>query len=329
MQEPPSGEPGCARGLLATAPLRSLCAVACLAVLACSCGCRVLRRSDTKDLSTARQFSLRGADALQQRKFSDAESLFVEALRQSPSDERAQWGFSEVLWERGERVEATKHMAKAVELSGANPDLLVRLGQMYLEQDDFDRAAEQADAALRGHRNNPAAWALKGDVLRCRGQHAEAIDAYHRALIYRPDWPEVQVTVAELYRMSNRPQRALATLDRLGDQRSATQVPPRAFLLRAQSLADLGQHETALLCLRQVAPMIAPDQTALLVEFAQTQYQLGDLLEARQSIARALQHAPESKNALALQARLDEAFAQNGGAKPKVPVRSVSGPAAR
>lgn len=325
MQEPPSGESGCACRLLHSAAVRSLCAAACLLILASPCGCRVLRRNDTKDLSTARQFSLRGADALQQRKFSDAESLFVEALRQSPGDERAQWGFSEVLWERGERAEATKHMAKAAELSGANPDLLVRLGQMYLEQDDFDGAAAQAEAALRGHRNNPAAWALKADVLRCRGQHAEAIDAYHRALIYRPDWPEVQVTVASLYRLSNRPQRALATLDRLSDQRSATQIPPRAFLLRAQSLADLGEREAALLCLRQAAPTLAPDHTALLLEFARAQYELGDLLEARQCIARALKQEPASKEALALQARLDEAFARNGG--PSVPVRTVSGPA--
>lgn len=327
MQEPPSGEPSCRRWLLAKKPVRSLCVVACLLTLTGPCGCRVLRRNDTREVSTVRQFSLRGWDALEQRKFADAESLFVEALRQSSNDDRAQWGISEVLWERGERTEATRHMAKAVELSGANPDLLVRLGQMYLEQDDLDRAAAQADAVLRSHRSNPAAWALKADVLRGRKQYAAAIDAYHRALIYRPDWPDVQVTVAQLYRLSNRPQRALATLDRLSDQRSATQVPPRAFLLRAQSLADLGQHEAALLCLRQTAPILAADQSALLVEFAQVQYQLGDLLAARQSLARALKDAPESTTALALQARLDEAFAQSGGVGSNVTVRTVSAPA--
>lgn len=164
--------------------------------------------------------------------------------------------------DRGELADATKHMGKAVELSnanpelGANPDLLVRLGQMYLDQNNLDLALSQAEAALKSHRNNPAAWALKGDVLRRRGELNSSIDCYQRALIYRPYWPEVQVTVAELYRASNRPQRTLATLDRLCDQSSQSQIPPRAFLLRGQALAALGERDAALLCLRQAAPKI-------------------------------------------------------------------------
>lgn len=270
----------------------------------------------------ARQLSLRGADALQQRKYSDAESLFVEALRQSPSDERAQWGYSEVLWQRAEHKEATKHMAQAVELSGSNPELLVRLGQMYLEQEDYPRAAEQADLALHSHRNDPTAWALKGAVLRRRGELGPAIECYHRALIYRPDWPEVQVTVAELYRLSNRPQRALATLDRLTDQRSETQVPPRANLLRGQALADLGELEAALVCLRQAAPTLPADQSELLYEFAQTQFRLGDLVEARLCLGRALQKDPSSTASLKLQTELDDALAKH--IDPPIPVRTVS-----
>jgi Tfp pilus assembly protein PilF len=301
--------------------IRWACVLAWGVLLVSGGGCRVLRSRDTKDLSVARQLSLRGADALQQRKYSDAESLFVEALHQSPSDERAQWGFSEVLWQRGEREQATKHMAKAVELSGSNPDLLVRLGQMYLEQEDYTRAAQQADLALRTHRNNHAAWALKGDVLRRRGELSASIECYHRALIYRPDWPEVQVTVAELYRLSNRPQRALATLDRLTDQRSEAQIPPRASLLRGQALADLGQQEAASMCLRQAAPHLPADQSQLLYEFAQTQYRLGDLVEAQLCLQRALQSDPANTAALKLQHDIGEAFARHTGAD--VPVKAA------
>ncbi len=126
-------------------------------------------------------------------------------------------------------------MTKAVALSGSNPDLLVRLGQMHLELGDFTRAGENADAALRSRRADPTAWALKADIYRGVGRTEEAIDCYQRAMVYRPDWPEVQVTVAELYRLTNRPQRALATLDRMSDQRSETQVPPRTYLVRSQA----------------------------------------------------------------------------------------------
>ena len=253
----------------------------------------------------ARSLSLRGFESLEQQKFEDAESLFVDALRRSPNDERAQWGYAEVLWQRGQPESAIKHMSKAVLLSGSSPEMLVRLGQMYLEQGDYARARENADAALRTRRDDPTAWALKADVHRCSGQTEDAICCYQRAMVYRPEWPEVQVTVADLYRQSQRPQRALATLDRLADQRSENQVPPRAYLVRSQTLDDMGEREAAIMCLRSAAARLAPDQTELMYEFATQQMALGDLLEARLCLGRALQRDPNHEAAQRLQTDLD------------------------
>ena len=252
-----------------------------------------------------RGLSLRGFDALQQRKYQDAESLFVEALRRSPNDERAQQGYAEVLWVREQHAAAVEHMTKAVMLSGSNPDLMVRLGQMYLEQGDYERARENAEAALRERRDDPTAWALKADVHRGCGQTDDAISCYQRALVYRPDWPEVQVTVADLYRLSKRPQRALATLDRISDQRSETQVPPRAYLVRSQVLSDMGEREAAIMCLRSSAARLAPDQSELLYEFAAQQFELGDLVESRLCLGRVLQRDPNNTTAQQLQSELD------------------------
>lgn len=318
--------------------IRSTCAILCITWVVCQSGCRVLRSRDTRDLTTARQLSLRGADLLEQRKYSDAESLFIEALRQSPSDERAEWGLAEVLWQGGEREQATLHMARAVELSGSNPDLLVRfnpdwsvrLGQMYLELGKVDLASQQAELVLRNHRNNSAAWALKAEGLRLRGDLESAISAYHRALIYRSDWPEVQVAVAELYRMTNRPHRALATIDRLCDQHSGSQLPPRVHLLRGQSLADLGEIDAARLCLRQASPTLPQDQPAVLLELAAMQRQLGDLVEARLCVSRVLRTDPNNPTAIQIQTELDELFARHNAPEEKngsnVPIFSVSAP---
>lgn len=272
-------------------------------------GCRALRAGGyTKDLSTARQLSLRGWDALEQSKLSDAETLFAEAIRQSPNDERAQWGFAEVLWHRGDQKGATAHMVQATELSGANPDLVVRLGQMYLDQKNYHQALQQADTALRARRDNAAAWALKGDVLRTLQDSTQAIDCYHRALIYKPDWPEVQVTVAELYQSMNRPERALATLDRLYDQRSIAHVPPRAQVLRGKALASLGEQNEARSCLRQAAHRLDSDQSELLCQIAELQLQLGDYVEARLCLSRSMEKDPNNPTALVVQRQLDESF---------------------
>jgi hypothetical protein len=75
------------------------------------------------------------------------------------------------------------------------------------------------------------------------------------------------------------------------------------------------------MCLRQAAPNLPADQTQLLYEFAQTQYQLGDLVEAQLCLGRALQKDPANVAALELQQKLGEAFARHTG--PDVPVKAA------
>lgn len=296
--------------------IRRLMCANCLLLLAViglgsQAGCRVLRgRGLTKDPTIARELSLQGADALEQHKYSEAETMFAEAVRLSPNDERAHWGLAEVQWQRGERPSATSHMAEAVRLSGGSPDLQVRLGRMFFDQQDYHNALQQSDAALKCKRDDAAAWALKGDVLRMLGDREQALDCYHRALIHRPDWPEIQVAVAEMYQAMNRPERALATLDRLSDQHGAGHVPPRAWVLRGRTLAAMGETAEARTTLRQAALKLGPDNSDLLLEIAQTQMELGDLVEAKLCLGRSMAEKPDNPQALALQSRLDESFAR-------------------
>lgn len=291
-------------------------------------GCRAIRNHrQSREQGAARQMSLRGAEALQQQKYSDAESLFGEAIRQSPVDERAQWGYAEVLWHRGQYQPAIEHMTKAVATSGGNPDLVVRLGQMYLEQNELLRAAEQAEVALNLQRNHAGAWALKGDVVRQRRQQGyldEALACYHRSLIHRSDSPQVQVALAELYRQQGRPQRALATLDHLEDHHAAEQVPPRAWLLKGQALADMGENSEAKRYFRLASQYAGETQSGLLLELAAVQHEFGDLAEARLCLGRVLQHEPGNPGALQLQNQLDQSFVRMAADQSeKVPAMQV------
>ena len=65
-------------------------------------------------------------------------------------------------------------MERAVNLSGGDPDLQVRLGEMYLLRDNTAGAWQQAERAILAQRHSAAAWALRGDVLRRRGDLTEA-----------------------------------------------------------------------------------------------------------------------------------------------------------
>ncbi len=89
------------------------------------------------------------------------------------------------------------------------------------------------------------------------------------------------------------------------DQRSETQVPPRAYLVRSQALSDMGEREAAIMCLRSAAGRLAPDQSELLYEFAAQQFELGDLVESRLCLGRVLQQDPNNSTAQQLQTELD------------------------
>jgi Tfp pilus assembly protein PilF len=273
-------------------------------------GCRVIRdKRQARELNAARQISRRGADALQQNKFSDAESLFGEALKHSAADERAQWGYAEVLWQRGQTKQATEHMMRAVETSGGNPDFIVRLGQMHLAQNDLPRAVEKAQEALRQNRSQADAWALLGDAYRQQKNLQESLDCYSRSLIFQKNAPTVQVSLAEIYRQLGRPQRALATLTSLEYDYPEDKVPPRAWLLKGLAYSDLGETENAKKYM-QLAARHAGDSTELMMELAQAQYQTGDLVEARLCLGRVLAKDSQNATALALQTEIDQSFAQ-------------------
>lgn len=286
-------------------------------------GCRTLgSKRQTRELAAARQYSLRGADHLQQHNYQEAGPLFSEALKHSSADERAHWGLAEVLWMRGERIPAIEHMARAAELSGHNPDLLVRLGEMHLSEGDLERSLEQADLVLARDRQHAKAWELKGQVLRQRDLLEESLDCYQRALIYQPKNPAARVALADIYHVLGRPQRALATLDQLADDQPTEQIPARAWLLKGQALASLGQDVEAKNCWRHAALCAEEQEAQLLLDLAQLQYTSGDLAEARICLGRALKNNPDDPHALQFRNTLDRSFADYD-MPASVPIRAA------
>ncbi len=270
-------------------------------------GCRSLHAGrQTRELSTARHLSLLGWDELQQKKFSDAELLFQKALRHSAADERANWGMSEVLWEQNSRQEAVDFMSTAVQISGDNPELLVRLGEMHFAEGQYDDALARADAALGVQRQYFKAWALRGKVLHRSGRYDEALDAYHRALNEQPNYPEVQLALADIYQSLGRSQRALHTLKRMMDAVNGEPVPAKAWLIKGQALADLGEIDDARLCYQGAIQCAEESDTELLIELAESQMSFGDIAAARHSIERAMRYDPYNPDVQRVKVSLDE-----------------------
>lgn len=273
-------------------------------------GCRSFpARNRELGMTEARQFSLRGADALQLNKFDDAEALFSEALRRCSTDERAHWGLAEVHAHKGNCQAAQLHLQEASRLSGNNPDMVVRLGEMHLAAGQVELAHKQAESALSVHRNHAGAWQLKGRICQEQQRWQEAVDCYHRSLMARPNSPEVQMSLAEIYLAMGRPQRALATLERMSDLQSSDYQQAGVYLQKGLALASLGQTDDAQECLREATSRASGSDYRLFLNVAKLQTDLGQIAEARFNLGRALSLQPSNDECLALQVRLDQQFA--------------------
>jgi tetratricopeptide (TPR) repeat protein len=273
---------------------------ALLSAVLLSAGCRTLSCNKQSDetIAMTRQLSLQGKAAQQKGEWEKAEACFADAVQRSPADERARCGYAESLWRRGSQEQAVAHMVEAVKLSGNDPERLVQLGQMYLAQNNLPAAMRQADKAIAANKQLASAWCLRASVQRVNGQQEEALAAYHRALSLQPHYPEAQVAVAELYNSSQRPQRALATLQSLADQYPPGSIPPDVLCRQGIVLKQLGRHQDAADCLAAAArSQPSPD---LLVELAHARLLVGDIGSATAATNSALQLSPSHPAALQL-----------------------------
>jgi len=272
-------------------------------------GCRgFVQRKSNSQLVAARQLSLRGADALQRTRQQDAELLFSEALQKSPLDERAHWGYATTLWDRGDRTRAIEHMREALRLSGKNPEYAIRLGEMALEMGDRKTASESALSVLSANRGHADAWALLGDRHKSERDWANAEECYHRALLIKPDYPKVQLSIAEIYRYSGRPQRALAALDHMSDLRSTASTDPDVLLIRGQSLADLDRRDEAAEALAMAFDRMPSNRVDKRIQVVHAQHRIGELVAARMTLGSLLASNAGDPEVTRLQSMLDMSF---------------------
>lgn len=255
-------------------------------------GCRAIRRfGEGRHAIAARRLSGQGFEAMHQGQWEDAESLFGDALRVSKSDDRAHWGMAEACWQRDQHATAVEHMNQAVRLSAGDPKFVRRLGRMYFELGDLERADQHAQWALRTDRNSAQGWALRGDCLKANGDDAAALASYHRALAYQPDYPEVQIAAAEIYHGQNRYDRCLATIDRLHDGMNVMETPTSVDMLQGIAMRELGRDDEAKQCFLR-ATRKSPDDPAPHLELASLRLKLGQVDAARSALETAMRLDP-------------------------------------
>lgn len=270
-------------------------------LLASSVGCRAISQyGESKQSIAARRLSRQGLEAMHAGQWDVAEDLFSDALELTATDDRAHWGLAESLWQRGEKQAALKHMEEAVRLSASDPRMIRRLGKMYLDLDRVADADRQSLAALQADRQSAEVWGFRGDCLMKLGDHEGALAAYHQALALQPDFSDVQLEIAELYRQQGRYDRLLATIDRLQDSIGESGVcPSRAHMLRGIALHQLQRYSDAQRCFHD-AIASDPNNPEPHLHLAALLLEQGDAQSARAPLQQAIALSPQTPSAIAL-----------------------------
>ena len=268
--------------------LCGLLLVCCALATGCS---SFARRWQRDDVIRAQQIAQRGMDAVDAGNWERAEEFFGQAVEVCPVDERVRRRYAEALWQCGAREKAIEHMREAVRLSGGDPELQVRLGEMYLQKGELQLASHLVDEVIHSGRQSAGAYRLSGDVLERQGKWSSALAAYHRALSMQNQYPEVQMAIAEVYYRTGKSQRALSTLQALAASYTPGEEPADLLFWQGLACAALGRHEQAVAFLAS-AESRGYRSADLLYQLTESRFLAGDAAAAQLTLQRALETDP-------------------------------------
>lgn len=265
-----------------------LCAFAAVVLLFNGCAGLKHRGPVADDVMRAREFSQYGMDALQHGRWQDAERNFAESLQHCPENVPTRRHLANCLWQRGAKQDAIRVMTETLGLCPhADPEIMVHLGEMHLEVRNLDAAEQLANDALQQNSSYGPAWRLKASVAQGRGEHADAITAYYRALAYDPHDRQSQFSVAEAYHHLGRHDRVVASLNRLESMGNGDLPNAQVLRLKGNAFVQLERYHDAIPLLQSLCELNDSEVSDLLL-LAEAQRSAGMEWESKQSVQRAL-----------------------------------------
>ena len=275
------------------------------AVCSAHSGCRSVSKKNAinQEVVSCRQQWQQGLDAAQRGAWDQAERLFASAVQTCPSDEWAHQYYADALWRKNSQTEALREMQKAVELSGQDPQLLVRFGEMLSARGDLTKARECAVDALRSQPRLASARALLGDIAWAGGHRSVALDHYWRALSLQPEYPRVQFAAAKICFQQQKFQQALVYVQNLMDVTPSSKTPAATLRLEGAIYMAMGRFPDAASSF-QLAIGRGVSEPQIFYDLAEAEFQSGEFSQAQRAIQEALNLDVQHEPSLHLLARI-------------------------
>ena len=258
-------------------------------------GCQTFHpfaKKTQEKISSARQWANNGLEAFQNGHIDQAKGLFSRASQQNPTDYRIRANLAETLYHSGDPGQAISEMTRAVELSGNEPKMRIKLGQMYLGVGALDQAQGQAELALGSNHRFASAWDLKGRVSKAKGDYQSALSNFQKSLGFEPDVTDVQLEIVDTYQRMGEPLRALSAVEQVLQQHPIGKQPLSTIVAKSAALIELKQFRPAIDLLESASqrPEASSD---LFLRLGQAQVLAGDTAGSLATMKRGQQAFPQ------------------------------------
>ncbi|HEY2394021.1 MAG TPA: tetratricopeptide repeat protein [Candidatus Angelobacter sp.] len=161
-----------------------------------------------------------------------------------PGKARDEYNKAHDLLQRGKQEEATKHLAKALELCPNYADALTLRGVLELNQRNTEAAVTDLDKAIHADANYAMAYMVMGSALNQQSKFDEAIRALERGESLAPTYWQVHFEMGKSYIGKADYPAALHQLE-LAENMTPSEYP-FIYLLRGHALLAMKQYPQAM-----------------------------------------------------------------------------------
>lgn len=247
------------------------------------------------NLSPIERLLSEGVALHKNRRYTEAEGLYRQAVALAPNDPEAVSLLGLVLTKVDRLDEALRLLERAVELDPRRPTLRLNLAEGLGAKGDFARAMGVLHPVLQSDPANLRAWILAGDVAERQGDTPGAIEAWNRAHEAQPDAPGPVARLARTELARGKTAEALMILDAYLQRTSGDE---EILNLWCRGITALRQWSALEENARRWSE-VATSNPAPLRHLAVAQMELGRPLEAAASWERAMALVPADAGDLA------------------------------
>ncbi|MEZ6093873.1 MAG: tetratricopeptide repeat protein [Pirellulaceae bacterium] len=220
--------------------------IVCVVGLLLCTGCTSFRQRTLNGQLESERLIQNASELTQLGREDSAERLLLKSLEYTPENTETHQRLARLYWEKGEVKKAVNQLNDALDAGCQCPSVHTQLGRYYLESGQFLAAKRQSELGIELSQQSADAWELAGDVAKAQSRWSDALNAYHRATGCIESTPGTQLKICEIYRLTNRPLRALSTIEQVIADYPTYSVPQEVLVMHGILLTEVENYSMAI-----------------------------------------------------------------------------------